>query len=47
MATLLLWVYVTVETLRACVNGQIFDALPAEEEIGWDKIDGALPAEKT
>lgn len=34
VATLLLWVYVAVETLRMCPSGCIFDALPMEEGIG-------------
>ncbi|KAF8552520.1 hypothetical protein OG21DRAFT_1465582 [Imleria badia] len=42
VATLLLWVYVAVQTLRRCPSGCIFDALPMEEEIGrnGDSVTG-------
>lgn len=42
VATLLLWVYVAVQTVRMCPSGCIFDALPMEEEIGrnGDLLEG-------
>ncbi|KAH0827619.1 voltage-dependent anion channel [Lanmaoa asiatica] len=51
VATLLLWIYVAVQTLRMCPSGRIFDAFPMEEEIGRDGnhgMDGTSPdQEKT
>ena len=46
VATFLLWMYVAAQTLRMCTSGRIFDALPMEEDIGWDEIECTPSAEE-